>query len=253
MKQSFFSRLINHPATKKFGIITGSLVVFLLLLNYLIMPWYVNSAVVVVPQLAGLSIEEATAKVDEVGLNLVIGGTIFDNDTKKGIVLRQRPFPRDEVKKGRSVYLFVSGGKPVVTIPSLVGQTVSQAKLLLARNDLKIGEVTYVPSSIGEGKIVSQEQLAGSTITFGARIAVQVSAGMESGSIEIPDLSRLSLSEAEQALKDLGLEVGKIEYKAVQDFLPGTVIDQNPTAGKKLNAGEKVDIIIAKDAQPVTD
>lgn len=226
---------------------------FMLFVNFLLMPWYVNSAVVKVPKVQGLSQEEATRIIEDAGLHLVIGGTVYDNTIQKGIVMRQRPFPNDEVKKGRSVYLFISGGKPVVTVPGLVGLSVSQAKLLLTKNDLKVGEVTYIPSSIDEGKVVSQEYLAGSTVTQGARVDLQVSAGLEKGTIDVPDLNRLSLSEAEKVLKDLGLDIGKIEYKAVQDFLPGTVIDQNPTSGKKLNPADKVDIIIAKDAQPISD
>ncbi|MCE1188178.1 MAG: PASTA domain-containing protein [Ignavibacteria bacterium] len=245
--------LIQRGIIKRAAIIAGIFFAFLMLLNYLIMPWYVNSAVIVVPKVQGMNIEEARAKLEDIGLNVIVGGTIPDASVHKGVVIRQRPFENEQVKKGRTVYLFVSGGKATVTMPSLVGQTINQAKLQLNKNDLKLGEVTYIPSSIAEGQIVSQEILAGSAIAVGSKVDVQISAGLEHGNIDIPGLTGMSLSEAEKVLREANLAIGKIEYKGVEGILPGTVIEQNPAQGKKLNAGEKVDIIIAKDVLPSKD
>jgi len=220
-----------------------------ILFNNLIMPLYVHSPEVQIPKVVGMNQAQALQVIEDAGLDPVIGGTSFKENVPQGSVILQRPGYGAVVKKGRRVYIYVSGGEPTVNVPALSGKSVRDAKFILERVGLKLGNVTEIASNSPKGIIVSQEFPIGLSIKRGASISVSVSAGAVEGTIEVPDLIGKSLSEAEKILADSSLKVGKINYQPSFSLLPNTIIDQYPSKGNKLNAGGTVDLFVTKNAE----
>lgn len=227
--------------------------IFYAVFNYLLLPWYVYSAEVNVPKVIGLSVKDAIEKLENSDLEPILGDTVFNRDFKKGTIMYQKPLANDIVKKGRRIYLMVSGGEPMVTVPGLIGKSVTDAKLSLERVGLKLGEITYISSNTPKDVIISQEFAPGYSVKKGLAVGVSISLGMVEGNIEVPNLIGKPLSEAEQILLSLELKPGKLNFQPSSNLLPNTVIDQYPLFGTKLNKGDKVDLFITKQSDKETE
>ncbi|MFA6026222.1 MAG: PASTA domain-containing protein [Ignavibacteriaceae bacterium] len=244
------NKLLQNPKVKKLLYFLGGLFIFFLLFNYLLMPWFVYSAEVQVPKVVSLQQEEAIKVLEDAGLNVFIGDTTFvETGFAKNAIILQKPHAGEIVKKGRRIFLVLSGGEPMADVPSLRGKSVTNARFALERVGLKIGEITEVSSDNPKDIIIAQQFVAGVKLKKGAYINVEVSSGQVEGNIEIPNLIGKSLTEAEKILNENFLKVGKINYQPSFDLLPNTVKDQYPSPGSKLNQGDAVDLFITKNVE----
>ena len=70
--------------------------------------------------------------------------------------------------------------------------------------------------------------------------------------VTIPDVSNLSVVEAEKKLKELGLLVASdIIEKESDEVEPGTVIGTNPQAGRTVKENTEISIIVAKESDNI--
>jgi len=222
------------------------LVAFILLLNYVIMPWYVSSPETKVPQVVGLQTQEAINLLQKDGFKPIISDTSYGLQIPTGGVFLQKPDAGKVVKEGRTVYLFVSGGQKVISVPLLKGKSILDAKFALERLGLKLGRIERIPSSQPEDMIFDQQYAEGTLLKQGEIVGITVSAGRGGGEIIVPDLIGKSLSEAMKILADSSLVVGKINYQPSSTLLPNTILDQYPSSGNTLNPGDAVDLFATK-------
>jgi serine/threonine-protein kinase len=241
-----FRNIWNNRLAKKFILVLVGFIVLLLLLDFLILPWWVNKPETNVPKVVGMNESEAMAILEEQDLNPIVSDTTFNESFPKGTIVLQKPEEGAVVKVGRRIYLIVSGGEPVVLVPMLKGKAVRDAKFSLERIGLKLGTVEQVPSNSPMNMIFDQEYVEGTPIKKGQSVGVFVSSGIESGVIIVPDLIGKSLMEAGKILADSLLKVGKINYQTSFSLLPNTIIDQYPSKGNKLNKDEPVDLFVTK-------
>ncbi len=242
--------ILQKPLVRKILLYLFAFIVIVLVMDHVVFPWYVRSPEVNVPNVKGLFEEEAISKLEELNLQPIIGDTTYDEKYKKGTIVFQKPIAGETVKEGRRIYLFISGGEPVVTVPNLKGKSIRDAKLTLERIGLKLGTIDEVPSNNPKDMIFDQEFAEGTRVQKGSSIGIDISIGEGEGSIEIPDLVGKSLSEAERILIDNSLIVGKINYQRSFSLLPNTVLDQYPSKGNKVSPGDAVDLFITKEAEP---
>jgi serine/threonine-protein kinase len=101
----------------------------------------------------------------------------LSNDVVPGTVLQQEPLPKTLLPTGSSVGLVVSKtlDKSMVTVPSLVGMNVNEAKLLLEKKELSIGSIIVQPSEEQTGIILSQQPAGGMSVKKGTEINLIVS------------------------------------------------------------------------------
>lgn len=242
-------KILQKPFVKKSLWTLFILIIIVLLMDNVVLPWYVSSPKEKVPDVVGKNQTEAVSLLESKDLEPVIGDTTYDEKFPEGSIIFQRPRAGETVKEGRRVYLFVSGGEPVVNVPDLKGKSVRDAKFSLERLGLKLGDVDQEPSSYPKDMIYDQEYAEGTPIKKGESVNVTVSIGTaQAGSIEVPDLIGKSLTEAEAILADSSLKVGKINYQQSFSLLPNTILDQYPSKGNKVNPGDAVDLFVTKTA-----
>ena len=240
---------LRKPVVKKLLWILFALVAFVLLLDNIILPWYVSSPIEKVPDVVGKTENDAVRLLETQDLDPIIGDTTFDEKFPEGSIIFQRPRGGETVKEGRRVYLFVNDEEPVVHVPPLTGKSVRDAKFSLERLGLKLGDVDQEPSSYPKDMIYDQQYAEGTPVKKGESVKVTVSLGkVQTGSIEVPDLIGKSLTEAEKVLADSSLKVGKINYQPSFSLLPNTILDQYPSKGNKVNPGDAVDLFVTKTA-----
>ena len=238
--------LLRNSLFRKLLYVFLGIVLFLLILDNIIMPWYVSSPETSVPEVVGLQVSEAVNLLDQDGFEVVISDTSYGLEQPVGAVFFQKPDAGAVVKEGRAVYLFVSGGVKTITVPLLKGKSILDAKFALERIGLKLGRVERIPSSQPEDMIFDQQYADGTLLKQGEYVGITVSAGRGGGSIIVPDLIGKSLTEARKILADSSLIIGKVNYQPSATLLPNTILDQYPSAGNSLNSGDVVDLFVTK-------
>lgn len=230
----------------------GGLLGLFLLLNYVILPLYVNhGSRSSVPSVVGLPLESARGVLDSASLLGVEADTRPDPELPAGVVVSQNPVPGSIVKEGRRVYLTISGGEVQVFVPLLRGRSMREARFTLERHGLRLGEVTYVPSEeFPPNTIVDQSATADAKVSKGSRVSITVSSGSATGETTVPAVTGKSLGEAEKILMAAGLRRGQVTYQPSFDLVPNTVVAQFPRAGEPARRGDAVDLFVVTAGRP---
>lgn len=117
---------------------------------------------VIVPEVRGLTIDEAKSKLKEAGLKYSVNGTLTENTT----IQDQIPKPNVEVLENSTIILYTEADadKVMVTVPNVYGKTSSEATALLKNVGLNInieglgtatGQLPEAGSKVERGSIVN--------------------------------------------------------------------------------------------------
>jgi len=232
---------------RKLVILSLVVVVFVLLFNSILMPWYVkHSNLVKVPNVTGMNFLDAKKVLEQSGLDVKQGDIRYDESKPIGFVMDQAPAVDEMVKNGRRVYLTVCGGEQLMEVPRLIGKTERDARFSLVQRNLLVGEVVKkFTTEQPEDVVISQVIQPGSKVKKGTKVDLIVSNGALLGSIVIPDLIGKKLADARKLIEEKKLRVGKITYQS-SDLPVGQVIDQYPKRDKSAKDNTPIDLFIAK-------
>jgi eukaryotic-like serine/threonine-protein kinase len=253
--RSALSYTLRDLLHKPFVLVVVGLLVLFLLLNYIVLPAYVNhGSRLSVPSVIGKPLPEARTTLESANLRVVEADTRPDAQYPPGTVIQQNPAAGAIVKEDRHIYLTLSGGEVQVTIPSLRGRSLRDARFALDRFGLKVGSVAYDTSdTYPENTIIEQRPAPESRVTRGSSVDIVVSRGHIPSAAQAPLLIGKTVTEAEKILDDAGLKRGIINYQPSFDLVPNTVVDQYPRPGEPLGPGQAVDLFVIKDGRPVEE
>lgn len=192
-------------------------------------------------KLVGMTQEEAQKWLDEKGLKVQV--EIVESDAADGTVVEQNVDEGSEVAVGSTVIIKVAG-KPegTIEVPSVVGETEQEAIRLIEAANLK-WDRDYEPSdTVPSGTVISQNPESGE-VAEGTTITIVVSQGLPS--VVVPDLENLSEKKARAALEKAGLKLGSVTTEYSDSIKEGRVISQSVNAGKTVEKGTKVNIVIS--------
>ncbi len=119
-----------------------------------------------VPDLVGLTVEQARLAVETIGLEL---GTAeqFSESVGEGLIISADPAVGSSIDRGSTVTVSVSLGRPFVTIPDIVGLPVSEAIEVLRTE----GFTVVINGQVGETVIATRPGV-GESIRSGSEIEV---------------------------------------------------------------------------------
>ncbi|HEX2240075.1 MAG TPA: Stk1 family PASTA domain-containing Ser/Thr kinase [Actinomycetota bacterium] len=195
-----------------------------------------------VPDVVGLSLEEARTELREAGLKVDVE-MVFDPEVPEDEVIRQFPSAGQIVDAGSRVQLEVSSGPETVTVPDVVGMSEEEAIAALQAAGLSTSVNREVSDEVPEGFVISQEPGAGEEAERGATVSILVSEGP--GEQEMPDVSGMDGDEAEAFLEqDYGLNVTQERTICPNAVPPGVVCDQEPEPGTPVSPGDDAVIYV---------
>ena len=128
-------------------------------------------------------------------------------------------------------------------VPQVTGMTVVEASQVLASAQLMLGDVQKKTSPKTEGKIVSQAPAPGTAVTPGTAIAIAVSTGP--ATIRIPRLARRYPDDARAKLKALGFRT-LVSEQFHPNIPTGLVSHTTPRAGTEAEPGSLVRIYVVE-------
>lgn len=224
----------------------------IILISMLGVIWYVNTKLVVpdvtIPNVVTSQEEAAVTKLTALGIEIedpII--RTYKEGFEVGEVYAQSKKEGTVVKKGSTIQLSVSIEKPLAVMPNLKGDTFDVASKKLIALGVKEVNITQNPeySDQPSGEVTGQDPGANADIDAATqKIVLTVSQGKEE--IKTPDLVGMTQKQAEDKLKEVGLELGTVEK--VSDFKveKGEVIKQFPfLANDSVSLGEKIDITVS--------
>ncbi|WP_394022835.1 Stk1 family PASTA domain-containing Ser/Thr kinase [Anaerococcus martiniensis] len=130
-----------------------------------------------------------------------------------------------------------------VEVPMVLNLDQSQAVNELERRGLKANIARTEESDEYEiGKVMSQDPEQNSKVDRGTVINLVISGGRE---VEVPDLRNMTLSQADETLKAIGLRLGRTNPQTSDSVDKDLIISQTPRSTSKLQAGSEVDVTVS--------
>ena len=147
-----------------------------------------------------------------------------------------------------AVYYFLS--RPTDTqieMPTVINLTQEKAVKELEKRGLKANILrTEESDEYDKGKVMKQDPEANTKVDKGTIVNLVISAGRE---IAVPDLSGLTVAEAEEALKDVGLSIGRTSTEYDDIVAKDLILNQDPKPDTNIQAGSKVDVVVSAGAE----
>jgi serine/threonine-protein kinase len=232
--------------------------VFLVLIAFavfdrFILPFYTSSGrETSVPDVRNMPYEEAARALKRSGLEAKKSYNFrYLPDIGSDIVIDQVPSPKSMVKPGRNVYLVLNRQeKPSYAMPELGGRSESEARQLLGRIGLIVGDVQFraVSNSDEDGRVLNQSVPPNVMVRTGTAVALIVGKlevepeGMKR--VVVPEVLGMSLDQAKGTLIQRGLTVGKINWEYSAILVPNTVISQKPAVNSFATAGQAIEMTV---------
>ena len=159
-------------------------------------------------------------------------------------MIRQDPNRDTFVDPGTTVTITVSTGKPMTSVPPVVGQDRPTARSTLENAGL-VPTFEEMESDQPKGQVVETRPVAGEQVPEGTRVTVFFSDGPE----KVPSVVGMTQEQAEQALKQAGFKAF-VTTSSDTDEPKGTVINQNPEGGSEQPEGTSVTIVVSTFEEP---
>ena len=204
--------------------------------------WLLIPQKVAVPEMIGMSYQEALKSLDVRKLKLSAKETKVTGIRQPGIVVEQSPPPRQVVRVGSGVTLVVEVAPQTISVPKIIGESVKKAKDLLT--DLvyeQVGE--KITGKFSPGVVVEQNPARGTKVPPGTKVAAFV----EAESVQVPGLIGQSPAQVEPILKEARLQL-KTEAKSA-GATPGTIVDQNPKKDARVAPGTVVTAFVQPEPE----
>ena len=244
---------------KQYAIAIVLFIIGISLVNYYLDDYTLHGEEITVPDLKGLSLEEAIDLLEGRNLRYVVEDSSYVKGKATNVILDQNPMENFKVKDNRTIYLEINSSiPPKVALPNLIDLTLRMARNQIQTLGLKEDKLEYRPDIAKDvilgvkfnGKKINK----GEKLIKGSKISFVVGAGQGNQKNAVPSLYGLSVNEAIDLLMDHSLNVGNIMYDStVVDTFNARVYKQYPADTLKggvinrLKLGEFVDVLVTQE------
>jgi serine/threonine-protein kinase len=169
-------------------------------------------------------------------------------DQAKGNVCSQDPKAGLDVKKGDTISLVVSTGAPKVAVPSVVGDSLDDAKATLESDKYEfVVETESKESPEDPGTVLEQNPRLGEEVEKGSTITLTIA--KEAAKSTVPDVLGRDCDAAKQQMQASNLVGNCTEVETDDPNQVGKVIATTPQAGTSVDKNSSVNIQIGKAKQ----
>ncbi|MBQ39480.1 MAG: hypothetical protein CME04_24110 [Gemmatimonadaceae bacterium] len=236
------------------GVVAGSAVLFLVLIDSVILPAIVEVPMVTVRDVRGQSTAAARQRISAIGLRLAVRDSVYSETAEAGQIVDQAPEPGQRIKRARRVFVDVSRGRRLYLVPDVAGGSLREAGLQIQGHQLAMGNVRPVShTSVPEGVVIRQDPVADTRVPRRTRIDLQISSGSPFAPKAVPHLLGLSISVVEDSLLKYEMTLGKVTDRVAELLPPGQVLSQSPEAGVGVQRHTAVDLVVSVRRETTPD
>ncbi|WP_405057822.1 Stk1 family PASTA domain-containing Ser/Thr kinase [Kribbella sp. NBC_01505] len=191
------------------------------------------------PQLTGLDLDAANRAIAPIKL---VQGQVkeqYSETVPIGQVVDFYPRFDMVVAPNTAVNFVISKGKQPIAVPDFTGKTYREANKALRKLGFVVNRTDQYDEKVAEGAVISQTPKGG---TLHAKDKVQVVVSKGPPLVDVPNVKRKSLADAQRILTTAGFQV-KVEKAALNIGL-NIVAAQNPGAGQKVRPGSTITVTV---------
>jgi serine/threonine-protein kinase len=229
----------------KFLLLVGALVATFLLFALVAMRVALRAREVQVPNLVGTSIASASKSVADLDLALRIDpNQRADEKVPAGSVMQQDPAPGAQIRRQRTIRVWVSSGARTTTVPALVGQNERVARTRLDEDGLAIATVSEFRSPDYPADAIVAQDPAPSTRA--PQVSVLLNRGEQATTYVMPDLIGTNGDRAAEAMRSRGFRVSIVGSQPYPGVPPGTVVRQQPAGGFGVGPADSISLEVSR-------
>ena len=200
---------------------------------------------VVLPDLRGRTIGEATAALMETGVKLrVEEPRRIDPRIPAGRIVTQDPGAGSAVRPQRSIKVWISAGARSSIVPALEGEAARAAELRLQQDGMQIADRAEIRSAdYTPDTVIAQEPPPQTTAD---RVALLINRGQAGATYVMPDLIGVNGDRAADVLRARGFRVSIVGQQPYPGVPAGVVIRQFPQGGFQIRPGEAISLEVSR-------
>lgn len=229
----------------KLLVIAGALLMTYLLFAAASMRVALRVREVAVPQLAGQTVNDASALLADYGLSLRVEEA-FRTDPKvpAGHIVAQEPQAGVRTRRERSVRVWISAGPRSTIVPDLVGEAERTAQLRMSQQGFALRSVAEIRSAeYPVGSVIAQTPAPKATSDY---VTMLVNRGERGATYVMPDLIGVNGDRAADLLRARGFRVAVVGDHPYPGVPAGVVLRQNPQAGFQIAPGEAISLEVSR-------
>lgn len=211
----------------------------------------------VLPELAGLTVEQATAALGELGLVIEQGEPVNDDVVPVGTIVswtvpaQAGLVAGDTVLPNTTVRVVVSAGPAPRVVPELAGASLADATAQLQALGLAVVQAPdEFSDTVPIGAVVRIDPATGTALPIGSPVTVVLSKGTEF--VVVPPLADLTLQQASDALLAAGLVLGEVKGDPAGVNILAEVDGRSIGANESFPRGTAIDLTFGQPPPPET-
>mgnify|MGYP002622109840 CR=1 FL=1 len=170
------------------------------------------------------------------------------DEADENTIIAQSIEPGTEFNKGDVLKVTISKGMETVDVPHLAGLNQELAKSQLTERGLGCEIIKTSDPEVQQGYVIKSEPDEGTTVHKGQSIVLYVSMGANAEQVVVEDYTGKTVDDASTMASYRGLKV-KTEPKPSYEK-EGTVVDQEPKKGEKVDAGTEIILYFSDGTTP---
>ena len=210
----------------------------------------IPQGVVVIPDVEGMSTEEALKQLNNSQLLVSTDGTVKSEFVGAGKIILQSPVGGSYINVNGTVLLKVSSGSGVLspengiaTVPYVIWDSKDDAIKKLTEAGFGTPEILEeYDENVSVGHVVSQSLAAGEKVDEGTAITLVISLGPRA--FDMPDVVGKTFEEAKKLLESKGLVVDAT-YRKDNSVSENQVLEQSISYGTEVKRGNKVILTVS--------
>ena len=209
-----------------------------------------------VPDLKGLTFDEAKEQLNAKGLGIKNAGTVASDQYDEGQIVSQTPDALTKAEANTTVEVTLSSGKGEVSVPSVTGMDETTAYNTLTNSGFTPVKDYAYSADVAQGNVIEQSPNAGSLAKAGDNVKIVISRGKEQAettSVAVPGVTGLTEDAARSAIQNAGLAVGNVSSAYSDSVASGQIISQSPVVDTAVDAGTAVDFVVSMGAEPAQE
>ena len=204
---------------------------------------------VTVPNIVGMTLDNAKKELEKLGLNIKVTETV-ESDEEENTILEMNPTGNTEAKKGDTIEVKISGGVAKIKVPDLRDYEINYIKDLLTQKGLEWNITEQYSENIKSGYLISQYPERDTEVTKGTTIELTISKGPEVKLVSVSNYLGQNVDSVKSDLEALGLTVTLKEQKTDRESEDGLVLSQSLESGTKISVGAKIELTYGRYTAP---
>jgi len=208
-----------------------------------------DNEIVTVPNVVGMEAVSGSQMLADAGFKVDATARKISSTVPEGYIISQSHDAGETLKKDYTISIVISQGSEQISVPNVIHDDFTEAKIQLENNSLIVGEIIYKFSDLPRDTVIDQSPLAGQEVPQNTRIELVVSKGAEESLVLIPNLTELTLEEARERLGPININVGDISYIENLDYESGQILKQSVPSGEEIAEESSIDLVIAENPE----